>query len=62
MPAIPAIWQAEAGGQIPGQPGKFNETLSQNKKGWRCSSVVECLPSVTLALGLIASTEGVKKR
>lgn len=48
---VPAVilltWENEEGGlKVQGQPGQFNETLSENKKykGLGRSSAVECLP------------------
>jgi hypothetical protein len=40
---------------ILGQLGLNSETVSKTK-GWGCSSVVECLPGMTKAMGLICDT------
>jgi hypothetical protein len=36
---------------------KNNPILNEQKKGWGCRLLVECLPSMHRALGLILSTE-----
>jgi hypothetical protein len=52
-----STWKAEAEGlQIRGQPKLHSKTLSQKTKGSGCVSVVEHLPSMLKALGLILGT------
>jgi hypothetical protein len=56
-------WKCEEGRwRVQDQHGLYSKTLSQNTKGWGCSSVVQCLPIVLKALGLIPSTWRKKKQ
>lgn len=50
MHVIAATPEAQAEGlEIQGQPGLLSETLSQREKGWKCDSVKNPSPSVSIS-------------
>lgn len=54
IPVGKATFEAEVGGWK-GKPGQINETLFENKKGWRWNSETQCLPSMHEGPGFIPS-------